>query len=86
MNLSPVIIIDRTQKALSEIQDEKCKLLFEQLFESLEGKTQRVRYLEDKVDELELRLAEQEKYSSKDCIIIENFPLVETTEPLSHQL
>ena len=78
-------LIER-KKALSEIQDDKCKLLFEQLFESLEDKTRRIRCLEDKVDELELRLADQEKYSSKDCIIIENFPLVETTEPLSHQV
>ena len=78
-------LIER-KKALSEIQDEKYKLLLAQLFESLEDKTRRIRCLEDKVDELELRLADQEKYSSKDCIIIENCPLVETTEPLSHQV
>ena len=73
------------EETLKLVEDKHCRNLLAELFRTLELKTNRIRCLEDKVEVLENQVAEQEKYSSKDCIIIENMPIHRSNEPLSHQ-
>ena len=49
-------------------------------------KDERIVQLENRVASLELRVSQQEKYSSKDCIIIENMPLRRSDQPLTHHV
>ena len=74
------------EETLNLVEDKHCRNLLAELFRSLELKTNKIRCLEDKVEVLETQVAEQEKYSSKDCIIIENMPINRSNEPLSHQV
>ena len=74
------------EETLNLVEDKHCRNLLAELFRSLELKTNKIRCLEDKVEVLETQVAEQEKYSSKDCIIIENMPIHRSNDPLSHQV
>ena len=52
--------------------DSKTKDLFESLVICLQGKDSEIRNLSNRVNYLEVKVNELERYSSKDCVIIQN--------------
>ena len=42
--------------------------------------------LQNKVSDLELRVSAREKFSSKDCLILETMPVKDPMLPLTHQV
>ena len=44
-----------------------------------------IRELQNRVSEVEKRVTEGERYSSKDCLIFEEMPVKDPKQPLSHQ-
>ena len=60
---------------LNELEEGNIKQLLQHLFDELEDKGKRISFLEQKIVELEDRIHEQERYSSKDTLIFENAPI-----------
>ena len=56
--------------------DSKTKDLFESLVICLQGKDSEIRNLSNRVIYLEVRINELERYSSKDCVIIQNLSML----------
>ena len=56
--------------------DSKTKDLFERLVICLQGKDSEIRNLSNRVNYLEVKVNELERYSSKDCVIIQNLPML----------
>ena len=56
--------------------DSTTKDLFESLVICLQGKDSEVRNLSNRVNYLEVKVNELERYSSKDCVIIQNLPML----------
>ena len=56
--------------------DSKTKDLFESLVIYLQGKDSEIRNLSNRVNYLEVKVNELERYSSKDCVIIQNLPML----------
>ena len=63
------------QTEISKVESPQLRLLFEQLYKLLETKDRDITDLKNQVQSLEERVNEIEKYSSKDCLIIDNMPL-----------
>ena len=62
-------------KLLETVEDRNLRQILADFSQKLEVKDERIVQLENRVASLELRVSQQEKYSSKECIIIENMPL-----------
>ena len=63
------------QTEISKLESPQLRLLFEQLYKLLEIKDRVIAGLKNQVQSMEERVIEIEKYSSKDCLIIDNMPL-----------
>ena len=74
------------EETLNLVEDTNCRHLLAELFRTLDLTPNKIRCLENKVEVLENQVAEQEEYSSKDSIIIENMPIHRSNEPSSHQV
>ena len=74
------------QKALNLIENSNLKAIIQHLLKKLEEKDDQIRLLTNRVVDLEQRVNECEKYSSKDSIIFDNLPLRNDNTPLSHQV
>ena len=77
---------DMYSSMLEKISDTNVRQIFDKLLTDLGKKVEIILDLENKVDDLEQRVSAQERYSSKDCLILENLPIVNNQVPLSHQV
>ena len=77
---------DMYSSMLEKISDTNVRQIFDKLLTDLGKKDEIILDLENKVDDLEQRVSAQERYSSKDCLILENLPIVKNQVPLSHQV
>ena len=73
-------------KLLETLEDGNLRQILTDFPQKLEMKDERIVQLENRVASLEHCVSQQEKYSSKDCIIIENVPLRRSDQPLTHQV
>ena len=72
---------------LNQLEEGNIKQLLQHLFDELENKGKRISFLEQKVVELEDRIHEQERYSSKDTLIFETAPIYnDKNYPLAEQM
>ena len=72
---------------LNQLEEGNVKQLLQHLFDELENKGKRISFLEQKVVDLEDRIHEQERYSSKDTLIFENAPICnDKNYPLAEQM
>ena len=55
---------------IDQLDDPKLKIILQNLAKLLKEKDERIVTLENKVTDLEIRMSEQERYSSKDCLIV----------------
>ena len=60
---------------ISKIDDENYRNLFKMMFQKLTEKDQEIIQLTNRVEDLEKRVLEQERYSSKDSLIFYNVPI-----------
>ena len=60
---------------IDQVDDPKLKIILQNLTKLLKEKDERIVTLENKVTDLEIRMSEQERYSSKDCLIVYNPPV-----------
>lgn len=74
------------QKALDSVDNPNLKGIFDHLLNKLSEKDNEIRLLTNRVVDLELRINECEKYSSKDSIIFDNLPIRNDKTPLDHQV
>ena len=77
---------DMYSSMLKKISDTNVRQTFDKLLTDLGKKDEIILDLANKVDDLEQRVSAQERYSSKDCLILENLPIVNNQVPLSHQV
>ena len=77
---------DMYSSMLKKISDTNVRQIFDKLLTDLGKKDEIILDLANKVDDLEQRVSAQERYSSKDCLILENLPIVNNQVPLSHQV
>ena len=57
---------------IDQVNDPKPKSILQNLTKLLKEIDKRIVTLENKVTDLEIRMSEQERYSSKDCLIVYN--------------
>ena len=71
---------------IENLENEKLKQILQHLCSEITAKDHQIKTLQNKVPDLELRVTAGEKYSSKDCLILENMPVKDPMLPLSHQV
>ena len=60
---------------IDQLDDSKLKIILQNLAKLLKEKDDRIVTLENNVTDMEIRMSEQERYSSKDCLIVYNPPV-----------
>ena len=73
-------------KAIQSLENDKLSSILLKFNEIIQERDSEITLLRNKVADLEARVIEQEIYSSKDCLIIENLPIEDQKAPLSHQI
>ena len=73
-------------KAIQSLENDKLSSILLQFNEITQKRDSEITLLRNKAADLEARVIEQEIYSSKDCLIIENLPIEDRNAPLSHQV
>ena len=73
-------------KAIQSLENDKLSSRLLKFNEIIQERDSEITLLRNKVANLEARVIEQEIYSSKDCLIIENLPIKDRNAPLSHQV
>ena len=73
-------------KAIQSLENDKLSSILLKFNEIIHERDSEITLLRNKVADLEARVIEQEIYSSKDCLIIENLPIEDRNAPLSHQV
>ena len=73
-------------KAIQSLENDKLSSILLKFNEIIQERDSEISLLRNKVADLEARIIEQEIYSSKDCLIIENLPIEDRNAPLSHQV
>ena len=71
------------KQEIEQLEDNGIKGIFNKILSKLIDKDEIILQLQNRVTELESRVLETEKYSSKDCLIIENMPEVDGNLPLA---
>ena len=74
------------ENIVKHVEDENCRKILEHLLGTITSKNNEINMLHQRVFELEKRISTQEKYTSKDCLIVENMPLTRSNEPLTKQV
>ena len=78
MNSEPQLVDEELQRLIDGVKDENTKLVLQQMAVRFRNKEiqdeERFETLKNLYDDIENRLREQEKYSSKDSVIIRNPP------------
>ena len=62
-------------KAIQSLENDKLSSILLKFKEIIQERDSEITLLRNKVADLEARVIEQEIYSSKDCLIIENLPI-----------
>ena len=62
---------------IQKLQDPETKKIFSSMYTMIEEKDKVIHSLQNRVTDLELRMSEQERYSSKDCLIFNNAPITQ---------
>ena len=70
----------------NSVNDPQFKLILTTLCNEIKARDTVIGNLKSKIESLEERISTQEQYTSKDCIIFENLPLIRSEKPLSHQV
>ena len=73
-------------KAIQSLENDKLPSMLLKFNEIIQERDSEVTLLRNKVADLEARVIEQEIYSSKNCLIIENLPIEDRNAPLSLQV
>ena len=73
-------------KTIQSLENDKLLSMLLKFNEIIQERDSEITLLRNKVADLEARVIEQEIYSSKDCLIIENLPIEDRNAPLSHQV
>ena len=73
-------------KAIQSLENDKLSSILLKFNEIIQERDSEITLLRNKVADLEARVIEQEIFSSKDCLVIENLPIEDQTAPLSHQV
>ena len=73
-------------KAIQSLEIEEISSILLKFNEIIQERDSENTLLRNKVADLEARVIEQEIYSSKDCLIIENLPIEDRNAPLSHHV
>ena len=73
-------------KSIQSLENDKLSSILLKFNEITQERDSESTLLRNKVADLEARVIEQEIYSSKDCLIIENLPIEDRNAPLSHQV
>ena len=73
-------------KSIQSLENDKLSSKLLKFNEIIQERDSEITLLRNKVADLEARVIEQEIYSSKDCLIIENLPIEDRNAPLSHQV
>ena len=60
---------------LKQVEDPATKELMKRLLEKLDERDDRIKHLENEMTDLSKRVNQLERYSSKDCVVITNFPI-----------
>ena len=74
------------ENIVKHVEDENCRKILEHLLGTITSKDNEINMLRQKVFELEKRITTQEKYTFKDCLVVENMPLTRSNEPLTKQV
>ena len=72
-------------KSIQSLENDNLSSILLKIIEIIQETDSEITLLRNKVTDLEARVIEQEIYSSKDCLIIENLPIEDRNAPLSHQ-
>ena len=62
---------------IQKLQDPEIKKILSSMYTMIEEKDKVIHPLQNRVTDLELRISEQERYSSKDCLIFNNAPITQ---------
>ena len=62
---------------IQKLQDPEIKKILSNMYTMIEEKDKVIHSLQNRVTDLELRMSEQERYSSKDCLIFNNAPITQ---------
>ena len=73
-------------QTLNKVTDAHSRDLLNMLINNIGEKDTEIVHLMNRVTDLELRVAEQERYTSKDCVIIENLPWKRNNQSLTDQI
>ena len=73
-------------KAIQSLENDNLSSILLKFNEIIQERDSDITLLGNKVADLEARVIEQEIYSSKDCLIIDNLPIEDRNAPLSHQV
>ena len=73
-------------KTLNKVTDVHSRDLLNMLINNIREKDTEIVNLRNRVTDLELRVAEQERYTSKDCVIIENLPWKRNNQSLTDHI
>ena len=74
------------ETALNSIENTNLKSVILHLLDNLAKKDEKIIHLSNRITDLEGRVTELEKYSSKDCIIFNNLPIQKSSIPLQQQV
>ena len=75
-----------TNEELNMVKDVHVRKILANLTSVIAEKDQQIIELRNDITDLKSRVAEQERYTSKDCLIIENLPLNRQSGPLVNQV
>ena len=74
------------KKDIETFEDPKLRRVLLELYEKLLKKDNVIINLQNRLSELENRVLDNEKYTSKDCLIFENMPRTTDGRPLPQQV
>ncbi len=66
---------ENIKSSLEQITNSELRKLLDHILTKLDEKDAHIHHLENRVTDLELRVSEQERYSSNDCLIFTNLPI-----------
>ena len=69
------LLLQQTEQLVESLQNDSLKHIMGNLLNLSIGKDKTIEQLQAKIGELEDRLLQQERYTSKDCLIFENLPM-----------
>ena len=75
-----------TNEELNVVKDVHVRKILANLTSVIAEKDQQIIELRNEITDLKSRVAEQERYTSKDCLIIENLPWNRQSGPLAKQV